>query len=220
MSVRLLLLPGLGADERLFSRLGTLCVPVVTTRLPPPDANESFTAYALRIAAGLDLRPEDWIGGCSFGSLVAADIARRRPVAGLVLIGGGLSSSAVAAPIAWLGRLTRYIPCAALQALFAWPAACKLAFGRLDTDIAGTITAMALDTPAAMGCAGIRLLFSYYPAIPVLCPVHAIHGDRDRLMRAPPLPRCRKVAGAGHALALSHAREVTAFLNEVIGGTS
>ncbi len=216
MSARLLLLPGLGADARLFSRLGTLCVPVVAARLPAPDADESFIAYAVRVAAGLDLRPEDWIGGCSFGSLVAADIARRRPVAGLVLIGGGLSASAVSAPIAWLGRLTGYLPSAALQALLAWPAVYRMAFGRLDADATGTISAMAQETPAAMWRLGVRLILGYRPRIPVLCPVHAIHGDRDRLMQAPLLPQCRRIAGAGHALALSHPREVTAFLNEVI----
>ncbi len=218
MSVRLLLLPGLGADERLFTRLGKLCVPVVAARLPQPGAGESFIAYSLRVAAGLDLRPEDWIGGCSFGSLVAADIARRRPVAGLVLIGGGLDSSAVITPIAWLGRLAGRLPWETLQPLLAWPSVYKLGFGRLDAGIAEIIAVMASETPAAMWRHGVRLLFGYRPRIPVLCPVHAIHGGEDRLMRAPRLPHCRKLAGAGHALALSHPREVTAFLNEVICG--
>lgn len=219
MSARLLLLPGLGADARLFSRLGKLCVPVVTARLPQPETSETFIVYSLRVAAGLDLRPEDWIGGCSFGSLVAADIARRRPVTGLVLIGGGLDSSAVIAPVAWLGRLAARLPRAALQALLAWPTLYKLGFGGLDAHSAGTITTMASETPAAMWRHGVRLLLGYRPRIPVLCPVHAIHGGEDRLMRAPQLSQCRKIEGAGHALALSHPREVTAFLNEVICAT-
>lgn len=216
MSARLLLLPGLGADERLFARLGTLCVPIVAARLPAPHTNEPFTTYALRVAAELDLRPEDWIGGCSFGSLVAADIARRRPVAGLVLIGGGLSSAAVTTPIAWLARLTRHLPDATLHALRASPTVYRLAFGRLEADVAETITAMALETPATMWRSGVRLVLGYHPRIAVLCPVHAIHGDQDRLMSVPPLTHCQRVAGAGHALVLSHPREVTTFLDEAI----
>jgi surfactin synthase thioesterase subunit len=220
MSARLLLLPGLGADERLFSRLGELCVPAVPARLPLPAADEAFTAYALRVAAQLDLRPEDWIGGCSFGSLVAADIARRRPVAGLVLIGGALSSAALAPPLRSLIRLAGPLPWGRLHPLVAHPLALRLAFGKLNAGVIDLLAAMAADTPVPMLRAGARFLADYHPRIPVLCPVHAIHGCRDRLLRPPPLPDCRMVAGAGHAIALSDPQPVTAFLNEIISRRS
>ena len=81
---RLLLLPGLGADERLFAGLGPLGLPVVIHRLPIPQHHESMTRFALRVAAELELRPEDWIGGASFGALVAADIAHDLGPAGAI----------------------------------------------------------------------------------------------------------------------------------------
>jgi len=214
---RLLLLPGLGADERLFSRLGELCIPIVAARLPVPEAGELFTPYALRVAAQLDLRPEDWIGGSSFGSLVAADIARRRPIGGLVLIGGALSGTALAASIRWLGWLADFfVRGSGLRNLCLRPAAFRAAFGKLDADTLALLTAMAKEVPVPMLRRGFRLLAGCRPRLPVLCPIHAIHGTQDRLLRPPPLPDCRMVAGAGHALALSHPREVTAFLNETI----
>lgn len=216
MPARLLLLPGLGADERLFSRLGKLCVPVVAVRLPVPGRHESFTAYALRVAAQLDLRPEDWIGGSSFGSFVAADIARRRPVAGLVLIGGGLDSSALTAPIRLPGPLSGLLPWRLLFPSLVRSWTLEIAFGRLPAETLGVLSAMASETPAIMMRRGVRLLTGYFPRIPVLCPVHAIHGDHDRFLRPPPLDDCRIVSGAGHALALSHPREVTDFLGETI----
>lgn len=216
MPARLFLLPGLGADERLFARLGALCLPVVTPRLPPAEPAETFIRYSLRIAADLDLRPEDWIGGCSFGSLVAADIARRRPVAGLVLIGGALDANALAAPIRILARLSALLPGSWLHPLLARPQILQAMFGKLDAEALATVVAMARATPVAALRTGIRLLAGYRPRIPVLCPVHAIHGDRDRVLRAPPVPACRLIAGAGHAIALTHAREVTAFLADTV----
>ncbi len=214
---RLFLLPGLGADERLFAALGNLCLPVVANRLPVPEHNEPMRCYALRVAAGLDLRAEDWLGGCSLGSLIAADIARRRPLAGLVLIGGALSSRTLVAPLAWLARLRHLMPVRALHPLLATHTVLSLAFGALPGAALQQLAAMLEATPDALLREGARLATGYFPSFAPLCPVYAIHGARDRLMRRPPVAGCRMVADAGHALALTHPRAVTAFLNDVIG---
>lgn len=213
---RLILLHGLGADERLFEGLGELCLPVVCPRLPLPLPRESLTAYALRVAAGIELRPEDWIGGASFGGLLAADIARRRPVAGLVLIGGALTSETVTSVPRWLGRAAPLLPARLVRPWLARPAMLSLAFAPAGAPQLRRLGEMLAATPDAMLRRGGRLVTGYFPRTPVLCPVHAIHGGADRLMRAPPLPRCRIVPRAGHALALTHAAEVTAFLREIL----
>lgn len=214
---RLFLLPGLGADERLFAALGELRLPVIAHRLPVPERNEPMWSYALRVAAGLDLRAEDWIGGCSLGSLVAADIACRRPVAGLVLIGGALSSRTLVAPLGWLARLRHLMPMSVLQPLLATRTVLSLAFGALPGAVLQELAAMLEATPDALLREGARLATGYFPSLAPLCPVYAIHGARDRLMRRPPVADCRMVAGAGHALTLSHPEVVTAFLNDVVG---
>jgi hypothetical protein len=214
---RLVLLPGLGADERLFAGLGPLGLPVVAARLPVPHRHECFHAYALRVAAGLELRPEDWIGGASFGSLVAADIARRRPLAGLVLLGGGLSSATVIRPARALAAAARWLPLRPLRALLACPALLGAVFQPITPAARQQLVAMLAATPDDLLREGARLVSSYFPNIPPLCPVHAIHGRDDRLMRPPPVPACRLVNGAGHALVLTHAREVTGFLDETLG---
>jgi pimeloyl-ACP methyl ester carboxylesterase len=212
---RLFLFPGLGADERMFAGLGKLCLPVVPVRLPAPRPHENMTVYAIRVAAQIGLRPEDWIGGSSFGSLVAADIARRRPVAGLVLIAGALNSDTLATPVQWLALLRHLLPIRALHPLFATRAVLSLGFGTLPAPQTQLLSDMLADTSSPMLREGARLITGYHPEIPVLCPVHAIHGDHDRFMQ-PPLPECRIVPGAGHALAVTHPREVTGYLKELL----
>jgi len=216
MRSRLILLPGLGANERLFSRLGKICMPVVTPRLPLPNAGESFTAYALRVAAQIELRPEDWIGGSSFGSLVAADIARRRPVAGLVLIGGAQSSESLLPAIRFFAGLSAFLPLKLLHPWVSRPCVLRQAFGNIDTEALSILSEMARATPVDLFSRGVHFLTHYQPRIPLLCPVHAIHGDIDRLLNPPRLPDCRIVAGAGHALPLTHPFEVTTFLDTVV----
>jgi pimeloyl-ACP methyl ester carboxylesterase len=209
------LLPGLGADERLFASLGELCIPLRSTCLPVPATHETMTAYALRVAIQIDVRPDDWIGGCSFGALVAAEIARHRPAAGLFLIGGALSSATVMPLAQWLAPLARFVPMRPFRALISTRAGLTLLFGP-HTDIQQRLLIEMLDaTPDAMLRAGARLVTSHFPELPLRCPVHAIHGTADRLMR-PPLSGCRLVPNAGHVLTLTHAQEVTAFLRATL----
>jgi pimeloyl-ACP methyl ester carboxylesterase len=209
------LLPGLGADARMFASLGELCIPTRSTSLPVPATHESMTAYALRVATHIDLRPEDWIGGSSFGALVAADIARHRPVSGLILIGGALTSETVAPLAQWLAPLARFVPMRPFRALISTRAGLTLLFGP-HTDIHQRLLVEMLDaTPDAMLRAGARLVTSHFPRLPLRCPVHAIHGSIDSLMR-PPLSDCRLVPNAGHALALTHPQEVTSFLRATL----
>lgn len=213
---RLFLFPGLGADDRMFSGLDLPCADVVYARLPSPRTRETMTLYALRVAAGLGLRPEDWLGGSSFGSLVAADIARRRPVRGLVLIGGALSADAFVKPLHWLGALGRALPIHVLHSLLATQTALTLAFGTLSASHMRLLNDMMVATPNTLLREGARLAIGYRPTIPVLCPVHAIHGEHDRLMRPPPVADCLVVPYAGHALALTHLHEVRDFLRKLI----
>jgi pimeloyl-ACP methyl ester carboxylesterase len=91
----------------------------------------------------------------------------------------------------------------------------SLLFGPL-TDIQQRLLAeMLAATTDAMLHVGTHLVTSHFPRFPVLCPVHAIHGSADRLMR-PPLSGFRLVPHAGHALTLTHSQEVTTFLRETL----
>ncbi len=213
---RIFLLPGLGAGQRLFAKLGELCLPVIPVCLPAPAPDESMSAYSLRVAVPLSLRPQDWIGGSSFGSLVAADIARHRPLAGLVLIGGALGSETLATPARWLGRLARLLPLRPLRPLLARRSILNFLLGPLDEADSRLVGEMIADTSGSLLHEGTRLAGSYFPRLPLLCPVHAIHGDQDCVMSPPPLAHALIVQGAGHLIALSHPERVSAFLHEVI----
>lgn len=216
MKARLFLFPGLGADERMFAGLQLACAELVPVRLPPPHSRESMTRYALRVAAGLGLRPEDWLGGASFGSLVAGEIARCRPVRALVLIGGALSAASFVRPLRWSGPLARMLPLQHLRPLLTTPGALRFIFGPLPTSQMRLLRDMLIATPRALLREGARLAVGYMPATRVLCPVYAIHGERDQLMHPPPVVNCHIVPAAGHALALTHQNEVGEFLRGLV----
>jgi len=200
----------------MFAGLELACAELVPVQLPPPQDGESMTRYALRVAAGLGLRPEDWLGGASFGSLVAGEIARCRPVRGVVLIGGALSAASFVRPLRWSATVARTLPLQHLHQLLARPDTLRFIFGPLPASQMRLLRDMLIATPRALLREGARLALSYMPATRVLCPVYAIHGERDRLMHPPPVVNCHIVPAAGHALAQTHQNEVREFLRGLV----
>ena len=74
--LRLYLIPGTGADERLFHRLDLSAYDTVNVRLPVPGRRESLTDYAARIASTqIDTTSPFAILGVSLGGMVATELA-------------------------------------------------------------------------------------------------------------------------------------------------
>jgi len=213
---RLILFPGLGADGRMFVHLGDVGCALSTPALPIPLHAESMDLYARRIADTMHVDAGDYVGGCSFGALVASAIARQRPVAGLVLIAGAISSATVAGPAHWLTRIAAWSPDAMLRALLSSQTFLTRTFGPLTRPQMELARAMLAQTPRDMFITGARLATSYFPAGLPGCPVYALHGSQDRVMRPPAVPGCRLVSGAGHALPVTHPQETTQFVREIL----
>ncbi len=213
---RLVLLPGLAADERMWARLGPLGLPLVTPRLPAPAEGEAMASYGARVARELAIGPDDLLGGCSFGALVAAEIARSQPVRGLVLVAGALTSATVSLFARSLGFLPRLLPVHLVRRLFASDLNLRLFFGAAELELYDLARAMMADTPDDLLVRGGRLAVTHRTKVPVPCPLFAIHGARDRVMAPPIVPLLRVVHDAGHGLPMSHPEKVTAFLREVI----
>ncbi|MDX2245507.1 MAG: alpha/beta hydrolase [Bacteroidia bacterium] len=83
-------IPGLGTDERIFSRLN-LPFPIHFLKWPEPIPHESLRDYSLRMAEQISDKEPVVILGVSFGGIIAQEISLFRPVAKILLISGILS---------------------------------------------------------------------------------------------------------------------------------
>jgi len=212
MATRLFLLPGLAADERMFSFLGPFPFPLKTPRLPDPLPHESMPGYASRIAVDLGVSADDYLGGSSFGSLVAAEIARQQPLKGLLLIGGGLSSAQLVPAARFLERFGRWVPFGLLRRILASDFFLRQVFGPESPERLDLGRQMLLDTSRNMLLYGGRLAVSYFPQSSLRIPVAAIHGGCDRVMTPPPCTNLCIIPDAGHGLAVSHPEAVTHYI--------
>lgn len=212
--VPLILFSGMGADERVFAPQKAAFPHLIVPRWLPPTHRESLSSYAARLVRVIDPGRPFFIGGASFGGMVAVEAARHLPhVLGCFLIGSVCSPHELPArvrcmrpaarvahrlPFGWMPPVARRV----VPVLDRWssPAACGMARQVADSD------------PAFLRWACGAVLTWEPGDVEPACPVHHIHGDRD------PILPCRLtrpdvvVPRGGHVLTLSHPEEVNQFI--------
>ena len=212
---RLVLFPGLAADARLFDpqRRAFPQLEVPPWLMPLPD--ERLEAYAKRVAAQIepDSRPL-FLGGVSFGAIVALEAARHLPAAGVFLVGGGLSYRMITWPFRWMCHAAPLVPLPVVPWL--------LKLFPIGLDVIEDLTdeqkqlyvRMSREAPPAMIRWGAHAMTRWEWAGPLPTAIYAIHGHDDRIVHPDPRLASRLVRGGRHLISLSHPQAVNAFIAE------
>ena len=205
------LIPGLGADERVFRLLRLPGTTHVLRWLPPQTPAEPLPHYAARLAGIVPPGQPCWLVGVSFGGVLALEIAQLRPLARVILI----SSFAHPRELPWLGRLARATGLYRLlppQLLPRLPRLASWFFGVKtirDRQLLGQILR---DTdPCFTRWAIARLL--QWPGRPTT-PTVRIHGTDDRLLPHGAAHSRYRLPG-GHLIIISRAAEVSRILEQL-----
>lgn len=223
--VRMVLLPGLAADERMYARVREalemvpldISFELVTPRLLVPNKKEKMEEYARRTAEALHIQAHDIVGGCSFGSMVASAVAAHIPVQGLVLLSGALDSSALVHSSRILNRIAPIIPFPLLQRVLASDWFLRSIFGAANPADIELGRSMLLDTPEKTLRRGGFLAATCELTKSLTIPIHALHGADDRVIRSPhEVDHCKLVPHAGHGMVVSHPHEVAEFLLQTV----
>jgi len=212
--MRLVLLPGLGADGRMYSGLRLPGLEIAAPDWPAPEPRSSLPSFARALADRLQIGPDAAVGGSSFGGFVAAEIAARRRVRALVLIGSALSPAEIPSTFAVIERLSRLLPERLLDRAPRDNPLVLAKFGRLTAPQRALFLDMASKAPASLLRHGLRMTFGWEGVRKedLSCPLHRIHGRLDRLIPPPPAREAELVAGGGHLIAMTHPAAVIRFL--------
>lgn len=224
---RLTLFSGLGADGRLFEPqrrgLGPAGVRVETPAwIEPLTDDEPLASYAARMAAVLAPREPGerlFVGGVSFGALVALEAARRLPDARGVFMIGGCRDARAVAPFFRLACLAaQYVPTPVLKAiLFGAPAALVL-FESLNWEHMRLYARMVNDaSPRQVRWSAGALLGYRSPGDPPGVPVRLLHGQRDLLIPPKNVGPDYVIPRGRHLISLTNPRKVNADLMASMG---
>lgn len=198
MPARLVLVPGMGADHRLFDGIELPGREVLRTDWIPHRDDEHLSAYAGRFAEHYGVGAADILIGVSMGGIVAGAIAQRVPPQRLILISSCTDIRQLSPLIAALSPMGPYSPfgLARLLPRGLMPAQRKLALEMFE----------AQDMAFIRWACGAVMEWTGAPRLPGTV---TIHGTADRVFPIHRQPQANfTIQGGGHLMVMDRAAEV------------
>ncbi|HEX8525070.1 MAG TPA: alpha/beta hydrolase [Tepidisphaeraceae bacterium] len=213
---RLVLLPGLGVGEGLFGKQKSLPVRVEFPQILTPRQEESFAAYAARLAKTIDPTPPLYLGGVSFGAMLAMEMAKELNAAGVFSLSGATNKSQISPIIRILALLASGMP----RALFPLAQKVTPAFlrilGRWDRQERHFLLDVFETVNFELARWGAVRIMEWRAPAGIPCPMYWIHGEIDHVVPVKAVPADAIVLGGGHFFNVSHPDATNAFITERI----
>ena len=213
--IPLILLSGMGADERVFrsqrEQFGNLLLPGWVD----PQSGDDLPRYARRMAEHVNPGGPCFLGGISLGGMIAIEMARHLNCRGCFLI------ASVRSPheLPWRARVMKPLAMLLPPGSGGVPTtAAKIALataGRFLGPVPKSLLRQLADADRHFLRWASMALLRWKPHEDCLnIPVRQIHGDRDHVLPHTLTTPDRLVRGGGHVLPMTHAEEVNEFLRE------
>ena len=204
----------------LYDPQRTLPARIEIPAWPRAELHESMRDYARRLAATIEPGDDLYVGGMSFGAMLALEIASMltpRP-RGVFLIAGARDGRALSPIVRMTCRVAVRMPEPLSAAAFRAAPLLVRMVGRPDRAQRLVLVELArrsLPWLTRWGCSAMRD-WTAPRSEEIGCPVHHIHGGADRMI---PLSRVRPppdrvIPDGGHVIHLTHADQVNAFISE------
>jgi pimeloyl-ACP methyl ester carboxylesterase len=214
--MQLVLLPGLGADHRMFATQAAafegLSVP---TWIPPRD-RETLPEYAKRFAEQVNFGGSGprVLGGVSLGGMLAYEMARHVPADVLVLIATCRTRRGLRHWRRLIGPIVPRTPLGAFRfAQRLAPLTTVVRRKRLPS-MQRMLVGMFQEADVAMMRWALAALLRWQPSSAPTMPSFQIHGARDRVIRASGIEADELIPDGGHMINLTHAEQVNAFIRK------
>lgn len=216
-AVRLVVVPGLGADETLLEPQRRAFPDLVVLPWLAPEASESLVAYAGRMAALVPAGEPVLLAGISFGGMLAYEMAHHVRPRALLLIATCTRPDAIPWYNRALAGLVPALPQSALRPpravwpLVAWGFGAGRGPGRAVVD-------HCVETAApSFVCWGLGAIMRWRPSPPPDVRIVHVHGESDRFIPARNVAATHIVAGAGHLLNVTHAPALNEHIARLLG---
>ncbi len=191
------LLPGMGADHRMYAAPAWQELPEVRALDWPAHRGEAtIAALADRVIAEAGITDGDTVIGSSLGGIVACEIANQLRLHALVLVGSAQSPAEISALLALLHPLAAVAPIEFIRA----------AAGKLPGELCG----MFADSEASFIRTMCDAIFTWPGLDTTRIRPLRLHGRYDRVI--PPPKDADLLLDAGHLVAMTHAAACVAFL--------
>jgi len=234
-SAQLLMLPGIGADERLFEPQLRHFPAAGAPAWIPPGRGESLRTYARRLTPTLGLGESPFaLVGFSFGGQVALEVARHlaeRRSAGddaplpraVVLLSACRASGLISASFRRRELWSRALPAWLVRRMMVRLAPRFAERHVLDDHYASLLANMArtADVGFSRSCARATAEWVFTEDDAAIIegagvPIRQMHGERDDVIPLAPAHADEVIAGGAHLIVWTHAAEVSGFIERAM----
>lgn len=205
----------MGADARMFREQKKAFPQLIVPDWISPRRSETLVQYAHRLADAINPGTSFYLGGASFGGIIAYEMAQHLRPEALFLIASGRSPKLM---VNWLRRVRSI---AHITHVLPWDFASltsEMSLALLGDMLPFTIKALLKhihhkETPFMKWSLHAILRWQPNPK-PVDFPIHHLHGQRDPFFPADTSGACQIIPGAGHLLTKTHHQIVNQFIAE------
>ena len=215
---RVILIPGMGADHRLFGPQWAAGLEFEAPRFPIPDRRDTMADYAARLRDALELSGPCVLGGVSFGGMVACELARLCQARCVLLIASCRSGAAVPSYYRFVELASRIVPDFLIRRRCKASARLIAKLESLTQEQFELVGAMSRDAPVPFLRRVGRMILNWQGPASLPCPVYHIHGDKDLIIPIRRVSPDEVVHGGGHVINLTHAEQVNRFIERCLAG--
>ena len=213
----LVLIPGLGADHRLFDPQRAEFPDLLSPPWVEPAHRESLAGYAARMAEQIrSALPKGHsplvLGGVSFGGMLAAQMAPLLKPDAVVLIGSALHPREIAFSLKMMAMASRWMPPPPGPSARIMGRTFIRRLGPMTREQRRFLETMVDAVPFSFLQWAAQAIFGWEGVLKVNAKLVRLHGEVDRIIPFPAADLVHKIHGAGHVPNVSHADEVNRHL--------
>lgn len=202
------MLPGMGADHRMFAPQRAVLPKLVVPDWLPPAPDDTLETYATRMASVVPTARPLVLGGSSFGGMLACEMARQLRPDLLLLIGSVSTAEQIPSTLRFLARCGGRLPGGICLSLYRAASAARRWAGIRETGPHQVVMDMLRATPPSFMRWACRAIGHWSAKSPPDAPTWVIHGHRDWVLPCGRRSIDTAVPAAGHLLTLTHPAEV------------
>jgi len=206
--MKLYLIGGLGADERVFEHLDLTCDFQVIEWVNPNN-KESLSSYTERLIAQIDTSEKFMLLGVSFGGIIAIELAKHISPKKIILISSVANHNQLPKIYLSIGK-TGILNLISNSLIKPNGFLQKYLFGAINKKLLADIIQ---DTPPEFIRWALNAIINWKHGQESSKPVR-IHGTKDKLI--PLKGEAIEVNGGGHFMIVDKAKEISEIVNEIV----
>ncbi len=211
---KVFLIPGLGADHRIYKNLEFPGYEIVTISWIDPHPSDTLADYAQKLIEHYSIEAGSVVVGNSLGGMLAMEIAKKLELNKVLLISSIKTKSEAPKSHLWYRWIPLYkiLPAGLFPRLGVFV---KFAFGKMNKVDQSLVVDMLEKTPPQFAKWALGAILHWNNQI-IPANVFHIHGNRDMVFPYQRLKDARILKGGTHIMILNRAKEINVWLKSLL----